>query len=747
MFRLRFGVALIVVILLSAFLLGCGGSASSSSQPSFTLSLSSSSLTLGQAGKATITITILPQNDFTGSVTPSASGLPNGVTASFSPDPATTTATMTLNASATASMGRATVNITGVSGSVTSTAPLALTVGPGPSPTGTVLSSSLNPSVYGQPVTLTAVVSSGGAPLPTSADGESVTFSQGTNILGTGTLSSGTATLTISTLTAGGTDNITASYGGDANFASNTSNTLSQVVSLAPTTTTLASLENPANVGQSPTLVATVSSSTNISVTGTVAFYVGSSQIGSATLSNGAASFQISSQTVGSQTVTAAYTGTSDMFAASAPSAPLTETWGTGTYHDVTNFVWDGIDRAYEVFVPTALPANPAMVIMLHGTQINSSGSDPMPVIQLDWGWSAVADTYGFILVKPASTYDSASNQWNWNSYFMDQAPNSAFASGEAGTCTEPPATGCPDDAGFLRKLIVTLTAQYNVNPKMVYVVGFSSGAQMAERVGVEISDLVAAISPASGPLVNQPGNVNPPLPLPGNAVAPISVQEWHGTLDTELPPCNYHITNYSNVTFTVGSVDDTFNYWTGPQADALTNQNAVFQSTATLCLPTESTSGVPNDANDALTPSYNITPAMPTNLTGNIAVSCAAPSATSCSTPPSWWTSTSITAASESGTTVTITSTLNPGITGVAVITGMTPTEYNGTWIVTASSPTSFQYTNTASGLGAATGFGTVTGGQNTEVQFIWEPDVAHTYEEQYNPARWLFLAAHPKP
>lgn len=743
MFRLKLGLMSIAVIWLAEFLLGCGGS--SSPRPGFTLSLSSSSLTLEQTGKATITITITPQNGFSGNVTPSASGLPTGVTASFSPDPATTTTTMTLKASATTTMGQVTVKIEGVSGSVTSTAALALTVRPSPATTSIVLSSSLNPSVYGQAVTFTAVVSSAGAPLPSSADGESVTFKQGPNTLGTGTLSGGTATFTISTLTAGGTENITATYGGDTNFVGSTSNTLGQVVTLAPTTTTLVSLENPANVGQSPTFMATVSSNTNMTVTGTVGFYVGNSNVGNATLSNGVATFAILGQTVGSETVTAAYNGTSTTFAASPISVPVTETWGTGAYYDVENFVWDGINRAYEVFVPTALPANPGMVIMLHGTQINSTGSDPTPVIQLDSGWSAVADIYGFILVKPASTYNPTSNQWNWNSYFMD----SAFAPGEAGTCTEPPATGCPDDAGFLRQLILTLTAQYSVNPNMVYVAGFSSGAQMAERVGVEISDLVAAISPISGQLVNEAGTIPPltlPLPLPGNAVAPISVQEWHGTLDTELPPCSYSTTNYSGVTFTLDSVDDTFNYWTGSHTDAFTDQNAVRQSTATLCLPNESTSGVPNNADDAPTPPYNVIPIMPTTLTGNIAVSCAASSATSCATPPSWWHSAPITAASESGTTVTITSTLNPGVAGVAVISGMTPAEYNGTWIVTASTPTSFEYTNPVSGLGAATGVGTVTGGQNTEVQFIWEPGVAHTNETQYNAARWLFFAAHPK-
>ena len=92
------------------------------------------------------------------------------------------------------------------------------------------------------------------------------------------------------------------------------------------------------------------------------------------------------------------------------------------------------------------------------------------------------------------------------------------------------------DDSGFLRNLIVTLTAEFRVNPNMVYVAGFSSGAQMAERVGVEISDLVAAIIPESGQMEGQQA-APPPVLVPGNALQPVSVQEWQGTLDTGLPP------------------------------------------------------------------------------------------------------------------------------------------------------------------------------------------------------------------
>src|SRR5208283_2083135 len=96
--------------------------------PSFSLSASQNAVTITQGGQGTSTITITPLNGFSGSVTLSASGLPNGVTAAFSPNPATSSSTLTLTASATAAKGTVTVTITGTSGTLTKTTTLSLTV-------------------------------------------------------------------------------------------------------------------------------------------------------------------------------------------------------------------------------------------------------------------------------------------------------------------------------------------------------------------------------------------------------------------------------------------------------------------------------------------------------------------------------------------------------------------------------------------------------------------------------------------
>ena len=94
--------------------------------------------------------------------------------------------------------------------------------------TNTVVSSSLNPSVYGQSVTFTATITSlGGTP-----DNATVTFKDGGSTIGTSTSSAGTAFFATSTLNAG-THSITAEYAGAGIFNPSTSVSFSQVVDKA----------------------------------------------------------------------------------------------------------------------------------------------------------------------------------------------------------------------------------------------------------------------------------------------------------------------------------------------------------------------------------------------------------------------------------------------------------------------------------------------------------------------------------
>ena len=182
-------------------------------------------------------------------------------------------------------------------------------------PTTTALMSSLNPSIYGQPVTLTATVTSKLGPPP---DGETVTFMLGATTLGTATLSAGSATFTASTLRAGNLQ-IAAVYYGDAQFNTSNSKPLTQQVNRATTTTALVSSLNPSSYGEPVTFTATVVSQFGSTVTGSVAFYDGNTLLGHAVgLSGGTASYTTSTLSVGAHAIGAKFEAGTNLTGSSA---------------------------------------------------------------------------------------------------------------------------------------------------------------------------------------------------------------------------------------------------------------------------------------------------------------------------------------------------------------------------------------------------------------------------------------------
>ncbi len=95
---------------------------------SFTLKPSAATLSVAQGASGTDTISVTDVSPFAGSVSFTASGMPSGVTASFSPTASTTSSVLTLTASSTATAGNYTITVTGTSGSLTETTAIALTV-------------------------------------------------------------------------------------------------------------------------------------------------------------------------------------------------------------------------------------------------------------------------------------------------------------------------------------------------------------------------------------------------------------------------------------------------------------------------------------------------------------------------------------------------------------------------------------------------------------------------------------------
>jgi kumamolisin len=100
--------------------------------PAYTLTASPTSVSVVQGSTGSSSITTAVSGGFSSAIALSASGLPTGVTASFSPAsiaaPGSGSSTLTLTVASTAAAGTSTITITGTGGGITHTATVSLTV-------------------------------------------------------------------------------------------------------------------------------------------------------------------------------------------------------------------------------------------------------------------------------------------------------------------------------------------------------------------------------------------------------------------------------------------------------------------------------------------------------------------------------------------------------------------------------------------------------------------------------------------
>jgi hypothetical protein len=187
----------------------------------------------------------------------------------------------------------------------------------------TTLAFTANPATsnYAQPVTLTAVVAPNAA--QNHNPGGTMTFTDGSTLVGTAPVVNGTATFATTMLTSGA-NTLTATYSGDANFASSTA-TAMETVNGSGSVTTLTVAPDPVLVGQPVTLsVGVVGISYATTPTGSVTFYNGTVSLAKLTLdATGHAAYTLTALPVGSYALTAVYSGDALFYTSTSPVATL----------------------------------------------------------------------------------------------------------------------------------------------------------------------------------------------------------------------------------------------------------------------------------------------------------------------------------------------------------------------------------------------------------------------------------------
>jgi polyhydroxybutyrate depolymerase len=157
-----------------------------------------------------------------------------------------------------------------------------------------------------------------------------------------------------------------------------------------------------------------------------------------------------------------------------------------------------GQARQYRLHVPPSYEQDKPvpLVINLHG--YNSNAEQQEHVSQM----SVKADQESFIAVYP----EGLGSPQTWH--------------------VGPGAEGAAD-LQFISDLIRHLQSRFNVDRARIYATGISNGAQMANRLGCELSDVIAAIAPVSGGY---------PPTLECYPVRPVPVVAFHGTADRLIP-------------------------------------------------------------------------------------------------------------------------------------------------------------------------------------------------------------------
>ncbi len=142
-----------------------------------------------------------------------------------------------------------------------------------------------------------------------------------------------------------------------------------------------------------------------------------------------------------------------------------------------------GRRREYTLRLPAGREqrAGLPLVIALHGAPGTAANLEENTQL------TAMADRAGFIVVYPNGTSATSTDFLNWNS----------------GSCCGYAWDAKVDDVGFLRRLVILLVHEYEVDRERIYAIGFSKGGMLAYLLACDAADLLAGVAVIGGAFNN----------------------------------------------------------------------------------------------------------------------------------------------------------------------------------------------------------------------------------------------------
>ena len=182
-----------------------------------------------------------------------------------------------------------------------------------------------------------------------------------------------------------------------------------------------------------------------------------------------------------------------------------------------------GVSRPFALHVPSGYKRRKPVPLII---ALHSSGSNGPDLLSIG-GFPAAADRQGYAVAAPNGAVEM-SGGFYWNQ------PGVPLIGGT------PVPAGTPSDEAYLRGVIKAAKRSVCVDPRRIYLTGFSGGARMASQMACDNSRSIAAVAPVAGLRAGVPRELSDgvwePDPATCDPASPVSVVAFHGTADGTNP-------------------------------------------------------------------------------------------------------------------------------------------------------------------------------------------------------------------